>query len=108
MTVLAAVIVMSGACVAGVAGAPASPLAGGSDLSVQPATEPPARPLRVTAEQMAALERLAEQPAYAVGADTRAAYSFEAQKQATEISAVGFYFGYAGTIAAILIAAAPL
>ncbi len=69
---------------------------------------PPVRPLPITAEQAAALESISHQPDQAVPPDTCAAYSPKAEKIATEASAVGFYAGYFGTLAAILISAAPL
>ena len=69
---------------------------------------PPARPIALTAEQADALEAIAMQPQFHVDADTRAAFSPAVQTKITEGSAVGFYAGYFGTLAVILIAAAPL
>ncbi|MCA9250909.1 MAG: hypothetical protein KDA54_07220 [Phycisphaerales bacterium] len=69
---------------------------------------PPQRPGAITAEQLVALETLADNPKHAVPADTRAAYSPEAAKTMKSLSGPAFYAGYGGTLLWVLIAAAPL
>lgn len=80
-----------------------------STTANQPAlVTPPQRPVTITAEQLSALEKLADNPKHAVPADTRAAYSPEAAKTMKSLSGPAFYAGYGGTILWILLAAAPL
>ncbi len=69
---------------------------------------PPQRPVAITADQLAALEVLADNPKHAVSPDTRAAFTPEAAKTMQSLSSPAFFAGYGGTLLYILLAAAPL
>lgn len=86
---------------------PATPVA--VDFVGKPSVvTPPQRPVSIGADQLAALEALADNPRHSISPDTRAAYSPEAAKKMQSLSSPAFYAGYGGVLLYVLIAAAPL